>query len=109
VEAAYLTALMDQSTISGILLPQVLTLGISGWLAFHGHMTVGTLAGFQSLAVGVSTSLLSFTPYLRGLLPARAGLHRIEEFLAPPSTSRTRNLRLFQGCGRDRERKRHRN
>ena len=84
VEAAYLTAVMDQSTITGTLLLQVLTLGIGGWLAFRGSMTVGTLAAFQTLSLGVSTSLLYFTQYIRGLLPARAGLHRIEEFLAQP-------------------------
>ena len=57
MEAAYLTALMDQSTITGTLLLQVLTLGIGGWLAFRGSLTVGTLAAFQSLSLGVSTSL----------------------------------------------------
>ncbi len=86
VEAAYLTALMDQSTMSGILLLQVLNLGIGAWLAFHGYMTVGTLAAFQTLFLGVSTSLLYSTQYVRGLLPARAALHRIEEFLAQPDT-----------------------
>ena len=85
VEAAYLTALMDQSSISGILLLQVLTLGIGAWLAFHGQVTIGTLAAFQSLFLGVSTSLLYFTQFLRGLLPARAGLRRIEEFLSQPA------------------------
>jgi ATP-binding cassette subfamily B protein len=84
VEAAYLTALMDQSTISGLLLLQVLTLGVGALLAFNGHMTIGTLAAFQFLFLGVGTSLLYFTQYLRGLLPARAGLHRIEDFLAQP-------------------------
>ena len=49
-------------------------------------MTVGTLAAFQSLFLGVSTSLLYCTQYFRGLLPARAALHRIEEFLAQPDT-----------------------
>lgn len=85
VQAAYLTALMDQSAISGILLLQVLTLGVGAWLAFHGEMTIGTLAAFQSLFLGVSNSLLYFTQFLRGLLPARAGLSRIEEFLAAPA------------------------
>jgi ATP-binding cassette subfamily B protein len=85
VEAAYLAALMDQSAISGILLLQVLTLSSGAWLAFHGYMTIGTLAAFQALFLGVSTSLLYFTQYLRGLLPARAGLHRIEEFLLQPT------------------------
>jgi ATP-binding cassette subfamily B protein len=85
VEAAYLTSLMDQSTISGILLLQVVTLGIGGWLALYGGMTIGTLAAFQTLFHGVSSSLLYFTQYLAGLLPARAGLHRIKDFLAQPT------------------------
>lgn len=85
VESAYLTALMDQSAISGILLLQVLTLGVGAWLAFNGYTTIGTLAAFQALFLGVSTSLLYFTQYLRGLLPARAGMRRIEAFLDEPS------------------------
>ena len=84
VESAYLTALMDQSAISGILLLQVLTLGFGAWLAFNGYVSIGTLAAFQALFLGVSTSLLYFTQYLRSLLPARAGMHRIELFLAQP-------------------------
>lgn len=85
VDAAYLTALQDQSAISGILLLQVLTLGTGAWLAFNGFMTVGTLAAFQALFLGVSASLLYFTQYLRGLLPAEAGMQRIAEFLAEPA------------------------
>lgn len=85
VESAYLTALMDQSAISGILLLQVLTLGVGAWLAFNGYTSIGTLAAFQALFLGVSTSLLYFTQYLRGLLPARAGMRRIEDFLEQPS------------------------
>jgi ATP-binding cassette subfamily B protein len=85
VEAAYLTAMMDQSTISGILLLQVLTLGLGAWLAFHGKLTIGTLAAFQTLFLSISASLLYVTQYVRGLLPARAGMRRIEEFLAQPA------------------------
>lgn len=84
VVSAYLTALMDQSAISGILLLQVSTLGFGAWLAFNNYVTIGTLAAFQALFLGVSTSLLYFTQYLRGLLPARAGMLRIEAFLAEP-------------------------
>lgn len=84
VESAYLTALMDQSAMSGILLLQVITLGFGAWLAFNKLTTVGTLAAFQALFLGVSTSLLYFTQYLRGLLPARAGMSRIDAFLAQP-------------------------
>ncbi len=81
VGAAFFTAMMDQSAVSGILFLQVLTLACGAWLAFAGQMTIGTLAAFQTLFLGVSTSLLYFTQYLRGLLPARAGLQRIQEFL----------------------------
>ncbi|MFN7925613.1 MAG: ABC transporter ATP-binding protein [Bryobacteraceae bacterium] len=80
--ASFLGALMDQSAMSGILVLQVVTLGLGAWLSFSGSMTVGTLAAFQTLFLSVSTSLLYFTQYVRGLLPARAGLERIEEFLA---------------------------
>src|SRR5262249_23203642 len=72
VGATFLTALMDQATLSGILLLHVLTLGLGAWLAFRGAMTIGTLAAFQALFLGVSTSLLYCTQYLRALLPARA-------------------------------------
>ncbi|MEO8680512.1 MAG: ABC transporter ATP-binding protein [Vicinamibacterales bacterium] len=82
VRSAFLTAFMDQASMSGILLLQVLTLALGAWLAFAGDMTIGTLAAFQALFLGVSTSLLYFTQYLRSLLPARAGMQRIEEFLA---------------------------
>ena len=81
VGVAFFTAMMDQSAVSGILFLQVLTLACGAWLAFAGQMTIGTLAAFQTLFLGVSTSLLYFTQYLRGLLPARAGLQRIQEFL----------------------------
>src|SRR5262245_1590677 len=84
VGSSFLVALMDQAAFSGILLLQVATLGVGAWLAFRGSMTVGTLAAFQALFLGVSTSLLYCTQYLRGLLPARAGMQRIQEFLAEP-------------------------
>ena len=85
VESAFLTAFMDQSALSGLLVLQVLTLGTGAWLAFEGYVTVGTLAAFQSLFLSVGTSLIYFTQYTRGLSPARAGMDRIEKFLAQPA------------------------
>jgi ATP-binding cassette subfamily B protein len=82
VGATFLTALMDQAAVSGILLLQVLTLGIGGWMAYQKEMTIGTLAAFQALFLGVSASLLYCSQYVRGLMPARAGMQRIQEFLA---------------------------
>jgi ATP-binding cassette subfamily B protein len=78
----FLGAMMDQSASLGILLMQVVTLGYGAWLAYLGSVTIGTLAAFQALYLSVSNSLLYFTQYVRSLLPARAGMKRIEEFLA---------------------------
>ena len=86
VESAFLTALMDQSAFSGLLVLQVVTLGTGAWLAFEGYVTTGTLAAFQSLFLSVGTSLIYFTQYTRGLSPARAGMDRIEQFLRQPGS-----------------------
>ena len=44
-------------------------------------MTVGTLAAFQALHLSVSNSMLYFMEFTRSLLPARAGMQRIDQFL----------------------------
>ena len=82
VRLHFLLALMDQAAMIGMLLVQVIVIGVGGWLAFSGSLTVGTLAAFQALCLSVSTSLLYATQYSRDVLPARAGLRRIDEFLA---------------------------
>jgi ATP-binding cassette subfamily B protein len=82
VRAAWYRTLMEQSATSGMLVLQVTTLSIGASLAFHGSITIGTLAAFQALYLSVSNSLLYFTEFTRNLLPARAGLQRIDELLA---------------------------
>jgi len=91
---SFLTALMDQAALSGILLMQVITLAAGAYLAFHGALSVGTLAAFQLLYVAVSNSLLYFAQYGRSLLPARAGMSRVQELLRPGN----RHKRC-SGCG----------
>ena len=75
---------MDQIATIGMLLLQVIVIGVGAWLAFQGSMTLGTLAAFQGLCLSVSTSLLYTSQYPRDVLPARAALRRIDEFLAEP-------------------------
>ena len=84
VRVNFRLALMDQGAMIGILLVQVLVIGAGSWMAFNGSLTVGTLAAFQALCLTVSTSLLHATEYGRDIFPARAGLRRIDEFLALP-------------------------
>jgi ATP-binding cassette subfamily B protein len=77
-------ALMDQGALIGMLLVQVAVIGIGAWLAFDGSLSVGTLAAFQGLCLSVSASLVHASEYSRDVMPARAGLRRIDEFLAQP-------------------------
>jgi ABC-type multidrug transport system fused ATPase/permease subunit len=84
VRVNFLLALMDQSAMIGMLLVQVLVIGIGIWRAFNGTISIGTLAAFQALCLSVNTSLLYASQYSRDVLPARAGLRRIDEFLAEP-------------------------
>jgi ATP-binding cassette subfamily B protein len=84
VRVNFLLSLMDQVAMIGMLLLQVVVIGVGSWLAFSGSLTIGTLAAFQGLCFSVSTSLLYASQYSRDVLPARAGLRRIDEFLAQP-------------------------
>ena len=81
VRVNFLLSLMDQGAMIGMLLLQVAVIGVGVWLAFTGSLTIGTLAAFQGLCLSVSTSLLYASQYSREILPARAGLRRIDEFL----------------------------
>ena len=90
VRVAFYKTMMEQAATSGMLLLQVTTLALGAWLAFRGSTTVGTLAAFQALYLSVSNSLLYFMEFSRSLLPARAGMQRIDEFLAEPAASADR-------------------
>src|SRR4029077_6478504 len=78
VRVSVLKNLMEQAAGVGMLLLPVSTLSFGAWLAFRGSMTIGTLAAFQALYLSVTNSLLYFLEFTRGLLPARAGMQRIE-------------------------------
>ena len=73
--------MMDQTATVGLLLLQVATLAAGAWMVFQGSMTVGTLAAFQALHLSVSNSMLYFLEFTRSLMPARASMHRIDQFL----------------------------
>jgi ATP-binding cassette subfamily B protein len=84
VRVNYLRAIMEQAASVAVLALQVLTLVAGAWFALQGSLTIGTLAAFQALYVSIGNSLVTCTEFVRGLLPARAGLKRIDEFLAEP-------------------------
>ncbi|HEY1662577.1 MAG TPA: ATP-binding cassette domain-containing protein [Verrucomicrobiae bacterium] len=81
LRVSFLSSLIERSAHIGTLLIQVLVLGVGGYLAFHGHLSIGSFAAFQALFVNFSSSLTSFTHFYPTLIQAGAGMQRIQELL----------------------------
>lgn len=77
----FLTSLMERSSSFGTLILQVVVMGISGYLAFRGTITIGTFASFQALFVSLSYSFMYLAQYTPNLINAGGGMIRIEEIL----------------------------
>ena len=74
-------SLMERSTTTGILLIQVAVLGLSGYMAFHGSITIGTLVSFQGLLLILSSSLLYVMQYAPNVVQASGAWSRIQSLL----------------------------
>ena len=81
IRLGFLSSLMERSASFGTLLLQAVVMGISGYLAFRGVITVGTFAAFQALFVSLSYSFMYLAQYTPNLINASGGLARIEELL----------------------------
>ena len=77
----FMTSLMERSASFGALLLQVVVMGISGYLAFRGAITIGTFAAFQALFVSLSYSFMYLAQYTPNLINASGGIIRIDELL----------------------------
>jgi ATP-binding cassette subfamily B protein len=82
LRVSFFGALVERSAGIGIMLLQVAVLGTGAWMASRGHLSVGTLAAFQSLFLNLSFSLSYTTQYVPTLVQATGGMQRIEELLA---------------------------
>ena len=78
----YLTLLMERSVSFATQLLHVAVLGVGGWLAFRGEMSIGTLAAFQALFGTLAESLGYIAEFLPEIVRASGGMIRIEELLA---------------------------
>ncbi|MDB4908096.1 MAG: putative multidrug export ATP-binding/permease protein [Gemmatimonadetes bacterium] len=81
VRVHFLSSMIERSSGIGIRLMQVIVLGVGGWFAFHGSMSIGALVAFQSLFTSVAFSLGWITQYVPVLLQAGVGLGRIDMLL----------------------------
>jgi ATP-binding cassette subfamily B protein len=87
---AFLGALVERSAGIGILLLQVVVIGVGALMTFDGRLTIGTLVAFQTLFMTVSWSLSYVTQYVPNLVLASGGWQRIDELLAAEPLVRDR-------------------
>ena len=78
----FLSSLIERTAYIGTLVVQVLVLGVGAHMAFHGQLSIGSLAAFQALFGNFINSLASCTHFYPTLVQAGSGMLRIEELLA---------------------------
>ncbi|MCC7265532.1 MAG: ABC transporter ATP-binding protein [Candidatus Latescibacteria bacterium] len=78
----FFSALVERSAGIGIMLLQVLVMGVGAYMAYRGELSIGSLASFQALFLSLSYSLSYVTQYVPNLVQAMGGMRRIDELLA---------------------------
>ncbi|HEY1721066.1 MAG TPA: ATP-binding cassette domain-containing protein [Magnetospirillaceae bacterium] len=81
LRVSFFSAMVERSAGIGIMLLQVLVLGVGAWMASNDQITIGTLASFQALFLNLSYSLSYTMQYLPSLIQAAGSLQRINELL----------------------------
>ncbi len=84
-KTAWLTALMDRFTQSGILFLQIAILALSALLAFDGQITAGRLVSIPILTWLLSEALLLVSEYRPALAEAKIAWQRILDTLKDPA------------------------
>jgi ATP-binding cassette subfamily B protein len=72
----FYSALVERSAGIGILLLQVLVLGVGAVMAFYHQLSIGALVSFESLFLTLSWSLSYVTQYVPSLVQAAGGMQR---------------------------------
>src|SRR5436190_19735876 len=82
VRASFLTQLVGTASSLGVLLVQLVALGVGAVLALHGQVTVGALVAFISLLSSVNKDAYNLSKkVVPSLLTATGGLQRSEDLL----------------------------
>jgi ATP-binding cassette subfamily B protein len=85
VRAEFMAELVGSASSLGVLVAQVVVLGVGAWMAYSGHLTTGSLVAFLSLHAVVSKDAYDLTKkVIPSLIASSGGLQRIEELLAEP-------------------------
>ncbi len=83
IRAEFMAELVGSASSLGVLVAQVVVLGVGAWMAYSGHLTTGSLVAFLSLHAVVSKDAYDLTKkVIPSLISSSGGLQRIEELLA---------------------------
>ncbi len=77
----FFSSLVERSANIGVLLLQVLVIGIGAVMVSRQMLTIGSLAAFQSIFTSLSASLASLSQYLPTIVEATGGMRRIDDLL----------------------------
>lgn len=81
VRVSFLSALVERSAGVGILLLNVLMMGVGAYLAFRGSLSVGTLVSFETVFLTLSYSLSYLSQYAPSLVQAASSMRHIQHLL----------------------------
>ncbi|MBM3607747.1 MAG: ABC transporter ATP-binding protein [Alphaproteobacteria bacterium] len=82
--ANFLSYLVSRLPTLSFLLLQLVVLGVGGWLAINGRITVGDLVAYQALLIGLNSAIFNLTWMIPSFIDASAGWRRIREILDEP-------------------------
>jgi ATP-binding cassette subfamily B protein len=82
----FLNYLVSRIPSLTFLLLQLCVLGVGGWLAINGQITVGDLVAYQALLIGLNTAIFNLTWMIPSFIDAAAGWQRCREILDEPVT-----------------------
>lgn len=98
----FLSALVEHCSLVGLIILQVIVLGVGAYMAWHGAITIGALAAFQTIFLAMSTNLSYVTQYMPPIIQAAGSVERIAEIMREvPEVADAPNARPLPGFNTD--------
>jgi ATP-binding cassette subfamily B protein len=82
--ANFLSYLVSRIPSLTFLLLQLVVLGVGGYMAINGKITVGDLVAYMALLIGLNMAIFNLTWMIPSFIQATAGWQRIREILDEP-------------------------
>jgi ATP-binding cassette subfamily B protein len=90
IRLGFLNALVERTANVGIVILQIVILGVGTLMAFDGLMSIGSLTAFQTLFLTLSYSLSYVTQYVPTLIQASGAIQHLNKLLdGQPSGSKS--------------------